>query len=100
MQRFTLKALPYPEYALAPLISERTVRIHHDKHQAAYAAKLNQLINNTRHAHDDLELIMFHTKGEHTERPEDQEQGRAEEPKTDKPPQHQRMLPFAQRAIN
>ena len=67
MKAFTLKALPYPEYALAPAISERTVRIHHGKHQAAYAAKLNQLIQNTRHAHDDLELIMFHTKSEHAE---------------------------------
>ena len=67
MTPFTLKALPYPEGALAPVISERTVRIHHGKHQAGYAAKLNQLIHDTHHAHDDLEIIMFHTKSEKKE---------------------------------
>lgn len=67
MTPFTLKALPYPAAALAPVISERTVLIHHGKHQAGYAAKLNQLIRNTRHEHDDLEIIMFHTKSEQKE---------------------------------
>ena len=67
MTPFTLKALPYPADALSPVISGRTVQIHHGKHQAGYAARLNQLIRNTRHAHDDLELIMFHTKSERKE---------------------------------
>lgn len=67
MTPFTLKALPYPAGALSPVISERTVLIHHGKHQAGYADKLNQLIRSTRYAHDDLEMIMFHTKSERNE---------------------------------
>jgi Fe-Mn family superoxide dismutase len=34
-------ALPYPYDALEPHIDEETMRIHHDKHHTAYAAKLN-----------------------------------------------------------
>jgi superoxide dismutase, Fe-Mn family len=32
---FTLPALPYPYDALAPVISEKTLRLHHDKHHGA-----------------------------------------------------------------
>src|ERR1700730_9226169 len=62
--RFTLKALPYPYDALAPVMSARTVQIHHSRHQAGYAEKLNQLIHNTKYEHEDLELIIFHTRNE------------------------------------
>ena len=34
-------ALPYDYNALEPHIDEQTMRIHHDKHHAAYVAKLN-----------------------------------------------------------
>lgn len=62
--RFTLKALPYPYDALAPVMSARSVRIHHAKHQAAYAAGLNRLIRDTPYEHEDLELIIFHTRND------------------------------------
>ena len=64
MTRFTLKALPYPYDSLAPVMSARTMCIHHGKHQAAYVAKLNQLIRDTAYEHEDLELIILHTRNE------------------------------------
>ena len=36
-----LPALPYAYNALEPLIDEQTVRLHHDKHHAAYVNGLN-----------------------------------------------------------
>ena len=36
-----LPPLPYDYNALEPHIDEQTMRIHHDKHHAAYVAKLN-----------------------------------------------------------
>lgn len=36
-----LPALPYDYNALEPHIDEQTMRIHHDKHHAAYVSKLN-----------------------------------------------------------
>jgi superoxide dismutase, Fe-Mn family len=38
---FTLPALPYSYDALEPFMDAKTVEIHHDKHHAAYTAKLN-----------------------------------------------------------
>ncbi len=38
---FTLPDLPYPFNALEPHIDAKTMEIHHDKHHAAYVAKLN-----------------------------------------------------------
>src|SRR2546421_733891 len=38
---FTLPKLPYDYDALAPSISEQTMKIHHDKHHAAYVTNLN-----------------------------------------------------------
>ncbi len=38
---FELPPLPYDYNALEPHIDEQTMRIHHDKHHAAYVAKLN-----------------------------------------------------------
>ena len=39
-----LPALPYPQDALAPHISERTMGLHYDKHHAGYVATLNKLL--------------------------------------------------------
>ena len=39
-----LPALPYPQGALAPHISERTIEYHYGKHHAGYAANLNKLL--------------------------------------------------------
>ena len=38
---YELPPLPYDYNALEPHIDEQTMRIHHDKHHAAYVAKLN-----------------------------------------------------------
>jgi superoxide dismutase, Fe-Mn family len=42
--RFALPPLPYDYGALAPTVSEETMRTHHDKHHAAYVEKLNKLL--------------------------------------------------------
>jgi Fe-Mn family superoxide dismutase len=41
MAAFTLPDLPYAYDALEPSIDEQTMRIHHDKHHAAYVNNLN-----------------------------------------------------------
>ena len=41
---FTLPDLPYDYAALEPYIDERTMRIHHDKHHAAYVKNLNDAL--------------------------------------------------------
>ena len=45
--RFTPKDLPYAYDALAPQVSEETLRFHHDKHYVGYVNKLNELIVDT-----------------------------------------------------
>ncbi|RAX28750.1 superoxide dismutase, partial [Enterococcus sp. HPCN18] len=39
---FELPPLPYAYDALEPVISKETMTFHHDKHHAAYTAKLNE----------------------------------------------------------
>ncbi len=39
---FELPPLPYAYDALVPTIDEETMKFHHDKHHAAYTAKLNE----------------------------------------------------------
>lgn len=41
---FQLPELPYPQDALAPHISERTMQFHYGKHHAAYVANLNRML--------------------------------------------------------
>jgi superoxide dismutase, Fe-Mn family len=41
---FTLQPLPYDYSALEPIISAKTLEIHHDKHHAAYVNKLNEIL--------------------------------------------------------
>jgi Fe-Mn family superoxide dismutase len=41
---YTLPQLPYEYNALAPYISEEQLRIHHDKHHAAYVLGANSLL--------------------------------------------------------
>lgn len=41
---FELPALPYAYNALEPYIDEETMRIHHDKHHAAYVKNLNDAL--------------------------------------------------------
>ena len=40
-----LPALPYPQDALAPHISERTMGFHYGRHHAGYVANLNRLLS-------------------------------------------------------
>jgi Fe-Mn family superoxide dismutase len=42
----TLPPLPYGYNALEPHIDEQTMRIHHDKHHAAYVTNLNAALEN------------------------------------------------------
>ena len=51
MAQYTLPDLPYAHNALEPHIDARTMEIHHDKHHAAYVAKLNEALA----GHPDLE---------------------------------------------
>jgi len=48
---FTLPPLPYDYSALEPHIDEQTMRIHHDKHHAAYVNNLNAALE----PHPDLQ---------------------------------------------
>lgn len=41
---FTLPELPYPYGALEPYIDTETMKIHHDKHHAAYVDNLNKVL--------------------------------------------------------
>ena len=61
--RFTLPALPYEYTALEPAISEETLRYHHDKHEAAYIAKLNELTAGTPYEEMTLEEIVRRSEG-------------------------------------
>jgi superoxide dismutase, Fe-Mn family len=44
---YELPPLPYDHAALEPLISKRTLEIHHGKHHAAYVNKFNELVQGT-----------------------------------------------------
>ena len=43
-EKYTLPDLPYGYDALQPYISEEIMKLHHDKHHAAYVANLNAAI--------------------------------------------------------
>ena len=53
-----LPALPYPDDALAPHISERTIGFHYGKHHTGYVANLNGLTDGTDLADSSLEDII------------------------------------------
>ena len=61
--RFTPKDLPYAYDALAPQVSEETLRFHHDKHYVGYVNKLNELIVDTPYAEQPLEDIVVSADG-------------------------------------
>ena len=50
--------LPYEKGTLAPYISEETMMYHYDKHHQAYTDKLNQLVENTEFAGQDIVAIV------------------------------------------
>ena len=53
-----LPELPYPQSALDPYVSERTLQFHHGKHHATYVTKANDLIKDTPLAKKSLEEII------------------------------------------
>ena len=60
---FTARPLPYAYDALAPQVSEETMRYHHDKHYQGYVDKLNELIAGTPYAGKRLEEIIVTADG-------------------------------------
>jgi Fe-Mn family superoxide dismutase len=55
---FELSPLPYDYAALEPYIDEATMRVHHDKHHAAYTNNLNAAIEGTELAGLSIEEIL------------------------------------------
>jgi Fe-Mn family superoxide dismutase len=60
---FTLPPLPYPENALAPVISPNTLSFHYGKHHKAYVDNLNKLVAGTEYEGATLEKIITETAG-------------------------------------
>lgn len=61
--RFEVKELPYAYDALAPAISEETIRYHYGKHYKGYVDKLNELVVDTPFASMTLEEIVKGSEG-------------------------------------
>jgi len=56
--------MPYKYGALAPYISERALRIHHEGHVGGYVTKLNELVERDRRlSHLDLDQLVKSGKG-------------------------------------
>ena len=55
---YSVPDLPYAFDALEPHIDARTMEIHHDKHHAAYVAKVNAAIEGTEFAGVDIDDLM------------------------------------------
>jgi superoxide dismutase, Fe-Mn family len=63
-QPFKLPALPWAEDSLEPVISRRTVGLHHGKHHAAYVEKLNELVAGTELERAPLHEVVKRTAGD------------------------------------
>jgi Fe-Mn family superoxide dismutase len=55
---FALPDLPYAYDALEPVMSERTLHFHHDKHHAAYVKALNERLKATGQSPKTLESVI------------------------------------------
>src|SRR5580658_649230 len=55
---FDLPDLPYAEDALSPVISERTLKLHHGKHHATYVKVVNELLEEAGSSPDSLETVI------------------------------------------
>jgi Fe-Mn family superoxide dismutase len=60
----TLPPLPYPENALEPIITAKTMEFHYGKHHKAYVDNLNKLVVGTEYANLSLEKIITSTAGQ------------------------------------
>jgi Fe-Mn family superoxide dismutase len=63
---FVLKALPWDEAALEPVISARTIGFHYHKHHKTYVETLNKLVEDTDYAGMQLEEIVHATVAKDT----------------------------------
>jgi Fe-Mn family superoxide dismutase len=57
-ETYELPPLPYDKSALKPLISAKTLEIHHGKHHAKYVDTLNSMVKGTDLENQPLEKIM------------------------------------------
>jgi superoxide dismutase, Fe-Mn family len=55
---FELSPLPYPNNALEPYISARTLEFHHGKHHQTYVTTLNKLVEGTPMERQSLEQLI------------------------------------------
>lgn len=62
-EAITLPALPYPDNALAPVISAKTIGFHYGKHHQGYVNTLNKLLPESEFAGKSLEEIIKATAG-------------------------------------
>jgi Fe-Mn family superoxide dismutase len=60
---FELAPLPYPENALEPFISARTISFHYGKHHQKYVDTLNQLVAGTEWESAPLEDVVVESAG-------------------------------------
>jgi len=60
---FMKQPLPYPESALEPYVSARTVSFHYQKHHQGYVNNLNKLVSGTPFAGRSLEEVIRETSG-------------------------------------
>jgi Fe-Mn family superoxide dismutase len=58
-----LPPLPYPEHALAPVLSAETLAYHYGKHHRTYVEKLNELTRGTALADVSLEQLVREQTG-------------------------------------
>jgi len=58
-----LPPLPYAENALEPVISAKTLAVHHGKHHKTYVDTLNKLVEGTEFARLTLEELVSQTAG-------------------------------------
>lgn len=61
---FELPPLPYPDTALEPHYSAKTLGFHHGKHHKAYVDNLNKLLPGSPFEASDLETIIQKTAGD------------------------------------
>ena len=61
---FELPKLDYPNDALAPVMSQETLDLHHGKHHQTYVTNLNNLIKDTDLANLSLEEIVKKTSND------------------------------------
>ena len=61
--KFVARDLPYAYDALAPQLSEETLRYHHDKHYRGYVDKLNGLLAGSPDADRTLEELIVQADG-------------------------------------